>query len=77
MDSLPVFEWAAGAGLDWVLDRDEDMLPHLFGDGSRAAIDAVTDIRTDLNLRELPVAVHLDHRRLSIFDLEAREPLLR
>ncbi|MFY0654967.1 MAG: hypothetical protein JXQ96_23250 [Cyclobacteriaceae bacterium] len=56
-DSMPVFEWAAGAGLGAVLDKDEDMLPYIFGDGSRAAIDASTDIRTDLNLREIPVAV--------------------
>lgn len=56
-DSRPVFEWAAGAGLDWVLSSDKEMLPYLFGAASQEEIDTVTDIRTDLNLREMPVAV--------------------
>jgi hypothetical protein len=29
-DSQPVANWAAGAGLRWVLDRDVDALPYLF-----------------------------------------------
>jgi hypothetical protein len=57
IDDKHLYEWAAGAGLEWVLERDEEMLPYLFGDGSRAAIDSVTDIKKDLNLREIPVAV--------------------
>ena len=56
-DAKPVYEWAAGAGLEWVLESDEEMLSHIFGSGTRAEIDAVTDIKTDLNLREIPVAV--------------------
>ena len=30
LDSRPVVEWAAGAGLEWVLDRDGDTLKYLF-----------------------------------------------
>ena len=56
-DSRPVFEWAAGAGLDAVLESDEDMLPFIFGDGSKKAIDMVTPTDSNLNLREMPVAV--------------------
>lgn len=56
-DSRPVYEWAAGAGLEWVLEDDEAMLPYIFGDGSRDSIDLATDITSDLNLREMPVSV--------------------
>lgn len=56
-DSRPVFEWAAGAGLDAVLKSDAEMLPHMFGSATQDEIDAVTDIRTDLNLREIPIAL--------------------
>jgi hypothetical protein len=31
LDEQPVSSWAAGAGLDWVLDQDADALPYLFG----------------------------------------------
>jgi len=56
-DAKPVYEWAAGAGLEWVLESDEEMMPYILGSGTRAEIDAVTDIKKDLNLREIPVAV--------------------
>ena len=56
-DSRPVFEWAAGAGLDAVLESDEAMLPYIFGDGSKEAIDKVTSTDSTLNLREMPVSV--------------------
>ncbi|MFC2081025.1 hypothetical protein ACFLR8_02325 [Bacteroidota bacterium] len=56
-DNKPVYEWAAGAGIDAVLDTDEEMLPYIFGDGSKEAIDRVTPTDSNLNLREIPVAV--------------------
>jgi len=31
VDQQPISNWAAGAGLDWVLDQDTDALPYLFG----------------------------------------------
>jgi hypothetical protein len=31
VDEQPISSWAAGAGLDWVLDQDTDALPYLFG----------------------------------------------
>ena len=40
VDQQPVSNWAAGAGLTWVLDRDTDALPHLVhqrADGTNAA----------------------------------------
>ena len=37
LDDAPVLEWAAGAGLEWVLDEDADMLPHLFPNGTSPA----------------------------------------
>ena len=58
-DSRPVFEWAAGAGLDAVLQSDREMLPYLFAGASQQEIDAVTDLEADLNLREMPIAVQL------------------
>ena len=64
IDSKPVSEWAAGAGLEAVLENDEAMLPYLFGDASRESIDAATDIRGDLNLREMPIAVQFPDWRL-------------
>ena len=33
------------------------MLPYMFGSATQAEIDAATDIETDLNLREMPIAV--------------------
>lgn len=31
LDAQPISNWAAGAGLGWVLDHDTDALPYLFG----------------------------------------------
>jgi hypothetical protein len=31
LDEQPISSWAAGAGLDWVLDQDTDALSYLFG----------------------------------------------
>ncbi len=64
IDDRPVHEWASGGGLDAVLKNDEAMLPYLFGNGSRRAIDEATDIRSELNIREMPVAVQFPDWRL-------------
>lgn len=54
-DSKPVNEWAAGAGIDWVLAKDRDSLPYLFPNG----VGNVADIAADKNrsAREIPVAL--------------------
>ncbi len=60
LDSRPAYEWAAGAGLDEVLDRDSDMEGYLFSSGTSAdAVNAVVNRFGKLNMRELPVAVQM------------------
>ena len=72
MDSRPVAEWAAGAGLEWVLDRDSDTLNYLFNPGapSRSAGTNPSDLLSkitpstfrpdgDLNAREIPISFQL------------------
>lgn len=56
IDSKPVAEWAAGAGLDAVLEHDEDMIAHLFPKGIRPE-----EARPEANIkaREIPVAFQL------------------
>lgn len=56
MDAQPVANWAAGAGLEWALDRDADVLPYLFPNG--VTQDAVATGKT-VNLREIPIAFQL------------------
>ena len=56
LDSKPVSEWAAGAGIDAVLDKDTDMVPYLFPNGINKS--AVASSQT-LNMRELPIALQL------------------
>lgn len=71
LDAQPVANWAAGAGLSWVLDNDIDSLPFLFGangstgksaDGS-AIVSLITreTFRPDgnLNAREIPISLQL------------------
>jgi hypothetical protein len=55
MDSQPVADWAAGAGLGAVLDSDAAMLPYLAPGGSTAGWAA----HQYLNPRELPITVQL------------------
>lgn len=58
LDSRTVYEWAAGAGMDAVLDRDSDMAPYLFPNGtSLNAVREVVDRYQTLNFRELPVNI--------------------
>jgi hypothetical protein len=66
LDAKPVEEWAAGAGLSAVLDKDSDMLKFLFPNASGTAADTSTanlkrvmDTTKSLNIREMPVAVQL------------------
>jgi hypothetical protein len=54
-DSTPVSEWAAGAGLDAVLDKDADMLPYVIPGGSTAKWAG----NSYLNAREIPVNYQL------------------
>lgn len=56
LDSKPVEEWAAGAGLEWVLEDDEQMIPYVFPNGFTA--DAVLTTK-DLNMREIPIGIQL------------------
>lgn len=58
MDSKPVYEWAAGAGVDAILDKASDMAPYLFPRGtSITEVRAVVDRFKTLNFRELPVNI--------------------
>jgi hypothetical protein len=58
MDSKPVYEWAAGAGVDAILDKASDMAPYLFPRGTAIAeVRAVVDRYKTLNFRELPVNI--------------------
>jgi hypothetical protein len=55
MDSQPVTNWAAGAGIDAVLGHDADMLPYLMPGGSNANLA----LNGYLNARETPLALQL------------------
>ena len=54
LDAKPVEAWAAGAGLEWVLDDDAETLNYLFPNG---ITDAVASTNATLNMRELPLAI--------------------
>jgi len=56
LDSQPVSSWAAGAGLDAVLDSDQEMVNAMFPSGFQGSVFAATSI---LNQRELPLPVQL------------------
>ena len=56
LDDKPVDEWAAGAGLEWVLEEDEQMIPYMFPDGFGSAEILTTN---DLNQREIPIGIQL------------------
>ncbi len=58
MDQRPVYEWAAGAGIDAILDKDSELAPYLFPKGtSMTEVRAVVDRYKTLNFRELPVNI--------------------
>lgn len=56
MDSQPLQNWAAGAGLNSVLDKDSAMLSSLFPNGITASAIATTGT---LNMREMPISMQL------------------
>ena len=72
-DSQPISNWAAGAGLAWVLNRDVDALSFIFGGRGTGSIRTAADAHTlasqitpaffrpdgDLNPREIPIALQL------------------
>jgi hypothetical protein len=54
LDEQPVSNWAAGAGLAWVLDQDTDALPYLLGrQGARASTSASNAPRSVPDVLEL------------------------
>jgi hypothetical protein len=55
LDSQPVSNWAAGAGVEAVLDSDTDMLPYMAPNGSTAGWSA----NSYLNVRETPIAMQM------------------
>jgi len=55
MDNRPVSDWAAGAGLDAVLDNDADTLSYIMPGGSTANLAA----NAYLNQREIPIMLQL------------------
>jgi hypothetical protein len=62
LDAQPIANWAAGAGLKWVLDKDVDTLPFIFGtdeSGTPAIRAAVFAPDGNLNAREIPIAFPL------------------
>ncbi len=56
LDSQPVQNWAAGAGVNAVLDKDSDMMPYLFPNG--VTKDAIST-EGDLDVREVPIPLQL------------------
>ncbi|WP_146210134.1 hypothetical protein [Vitiosangium sp. GDMCC 1.1324] len=56
LDSKPVEQWAAGAGIDAVLERDRDILKSIFPAGITKAAVATT---TNLSAREMPIAFQM------------------
>lgn len=55
LDALPAHEWAAGAGLEWVMEDEEDTIPYMFPSGTINKDDLATDGL--VNMREIPVAM--------------------
>jgi hypothetical protein len=56
LDAQPAVNWAAGAGLAWVLDNDVDTLPFIFPNAISPAVFAPD---ANLNPREIPIAFPL------------------
>ena len=55
LDSQPVYNWAAGAGLTWALDHDSNAYKYLVPD----RLEDIIKIDSTLNRRELPIALQL------------------
>ncbi len=56
LDSLPVSQWSAGAGLGAVLARDQDLVSELFPSGPQASNFSPTGV---LNIRETQIPLQL------------------
>ncbi|WP_257457251.1 hypothetical protein [Archangium lipolyticum] len=56
LDARPVSQWAAGAGVDAVLDQDRDMIRYMFPNGITKQAIATT---SNLSAREMPIAFQL------------------
>jgi len=56
--SLSSQMWAAGAGADWALERDEEMWPYVKGDNRTFTYEDVS-VESILNMRELPVNLQM------------------
>jgi len=62
LDARSVAEWAARAGIDAILEKDEDTLDYLFPNGtSYNEVVKVVDRYGTLNLRELPTDLAMPH----------------
>src|ERR1019366_6597508 len=61
VDGEPVANWAAGAGFEWVLDKDEASLSFIFGSANPPFRITPESFRPDgnLNPREIPIALQL------------------
>lgn len=60
LDAQPVADWAAGAGVAWVLDEDNATLHFLFGGNVTASVTRkVFQPDGNLNARETPIAFQL------------------
>lgn len=55
LDDQPVYNWAGGAGLEWVLDHDANSYSYLVTD----RLEDVIKIDSTLNRRELPLSLQL------------------
>jgi hypothetical protein len=59
-DARSVYEWAAGAGVDAILESDADMKGYLFPNDNSITLDDVRKVVSrfgKLNMRELPVSL--------------------
>ncbi|NMO17814.1 hypothetical protein HPC49_16685 [Pyxidicoccus fallax] len=56
LDSRPVEQWAAGAGIDWVLPDDQHMLQYIFPQG---ITEEAVSTKANLSAREIPTTLQL------------------
>ena len=57
LDEKPPYRWAAGGGLEWVLEEDAQMWDYLIGDAS--SLREAFALDQDMNVREQPIAMQL------------------
>ena len=57
LDSQPVQDWAAGAGLEAVLETDSEVIPLVFNSTSKSDIKEVVNINKKLNTREVQTPI--------------------